>query len=156
MDTRRRFTLSDQLRRKYFGICQFSLRDLTVQHGRHHPCWKVPHFLPCTRPPDVDLLNLRSYFLSQIGPHYVRMLKLPMSSSSEGHILSDPGLLACLFPTQCIARYTEGLYEVQVNTNHARASEPSLAQSLMRLLAAVAVRNLRSSVPFPSTRWSTA
>jgi hypothetical protein len=62
----------------------------------------------------------------------------------------------CLFPTQCIARYTEGLYEVQGNTKHARASEPSLAQSLMRLLVAVAVRNLRSSTPFPSTRWSTA
>jgi hypothetical protein len=32
----------------------------------------------------------------------------------------------------------------------------SLAQSLMRLLVVVAVRNLRSSAPFPSTRWSTA
>ena len=31
----------------------------------------------------------------------------------------------------------------------------SLTQSLMRLLVAVAVRNLRSSAPFPSTRWST-
>ena len=30
----------------------------------------------------------------------------------------------CLFPTQCIARYTEGLYEVQGNTKHARASSP--------------------------------
>ena len=25
--------------------------------------------------------------------------------------------VACLFPTQCIARYTEGLYEVQGNTS---------------------------------------
>ena len=62
----------------------------------------------------------------------------------------------CLFPTQCIARYTEGLYEVQGNTKHARAPEPSLAQSLMRLLVAVTVRNSRSSAPFPSTGWSTA
>ncbi len=30
----------------------------------------------------------------------------------------------CLIPTQCIARYTEGLYEVQGNTKHARASSP--------------------------------
>ena len=30
----------------------------------------------------------------------------------------------CVFPTQCIARYTEELYEVQGNTKHARAFSP--------------------------------
>jgi hypothetical protein len=50
--TRRR-ALADQLRRKYFGIRQFSSRDLAVQHDENHPCWKAEHFLPCTRPPDV-------------------------------------------------------------------------------------------------------
>jgi hypothetical protein len=49
----RRSALADQLRRKYFGIRQFSSRDLAVQHDEHHPCWKTAHFLPCTRPPDV-------------------------------------------------------------------------------------------------------
>jgi len=29
--------------------------------------------------------------------------------------------ITCVFPTQCIARYTEELYEVQGNTKHARA-----------------------------------
>ena len=42
-----------------------------------------------------DLLKLHSYFLSPLVPLYVRPLKLPMSS--EGHILSDPGLLATFF-----------------------------------------------------------
>jgi|LauGreDrversion2_3_1035106.scaffolds.fasta_scaffold99390_1 hypothetical protein len=95
-------SLANQLRRKYFGTHQFSSRDLAVQPGRHHPCWKVTHFLPCTRPPDVDLLKLRSYFLSQLGPYYVRILKLPMYS--EGHILSDPGLLATFFEGLLIRR----------------------------------------------------
>ena len=45
--------MAAQLRRKYFGIRQFSSRDLAVQHDEHHPCWKEAHFLPCTRPPDV-------------------------------------------------------------------------------------------------------
>jgi hypothetical protein len=49
----RRSALAAQLRRKYFGICQFSSRDLAVQHDENHPCWKTAHFLPCTRPPDV-------------------------------------------------------------------------------------------------------
>ena len=79
-----------------------------------------------------------------------------MGSSKTNLAGGDLFLSECLFPTQCIARYTEGLYEVQGNSKHARASKPSLAQSLMRLLVAVAVRNLRSSAPFPSTRWSTA
>ena len=57
VDTRRSFALSDQLRRTYNGICHFSSRDLAVQHGRHHPCWKATHFLPCTRPPDVMRLH---------------------------------------------------------------------------------------------------
>jgi hypothetical protein len=91
----RRSASAAQLGRKYFGTCQFSSRDLAVQHGQHHPCWKTVHFLPCTRPPDVDLLKLHSYFLSPLVPLYVRPLKLPMSS--EGHILSDPGLLATFF-----------------------------------------------------------
>jgi hypothetical protein len=49
----RRSALAAQLRRKYFGIRQFSSRDLAVQHDENHPCWKAAHFLPCTRPPDV-------------------------------------------------------------------------------------------------------
>ena len=49
----RRSALAAQLRRKYFGIRQFSSRDLAVQLDEHHPCWKAAHFLPCTRPPDV-------------------------------------------------------------------------------------------------------
>jgi hypothetical protein len=57
VDTRRSFALAAQLRRTYNGICHFSSRDLAVQHGRHHPCWKAAHFLPCTRPPDVLLLH---------------------------------------------------------------------------------------------------
>jgi hypothetical protein len=89
VDTRRNFALAAQLRRKYFGICQFSSRDLVVQHGRHHPCSKTSHFLPCTRPPDVDLLKLRSYFLSQLDPRYVRMVKLPMSSEDTSSLLQD-------------------------------------------------------------------
>jgi hypothetical protein len=55
--------LADQLGRKYLGTRQFSSRALTVQHDEHHPCWQAAHFLPCTRPPDVDLLKLRSYFI---------------------------------------------------------------------------------------------
>jgi hypothetical protein len=63
---RRSSALAAQLRRKYFGICQFSSRDLAVQHGRHHPCWKAAHFLPCTRPPDV----LRLHRPQRGRPHY--------------------------------------------------------------------------------------
>jgi len=74
----RRSALTDQLRRKHFGIGQFFSRDLTVQHDEHHPCWKSAHFLPCTRPPDVDLLKILSYFLSQLGQRCDRMLKLPI------------------------------------------------------------------------------
>ena len=55
-----------------------SSRALAVQHGRHHPCWKAAHFLPCTRPPDVALLKRRSYFMSQLGQRYVWMLKFSM------------------------------------------------------------------------------
>jgi hypothetical protein len=100
--TLRIIALVDQLMRTYCGILQFSSWDLTVQHGRHHPCWEAAHFLPCTRPPDVDLLNLRSYFLSQLGQRHVRMLNLPMYS--EGHILSAPGLLATFFEGLLIRR----------------------------------------------------
>ena len=64
--TRRSSALAAQLRRKYFGICQFSSRDLAVQHGRHHPCWKAAHFLPCTRPPDI----LRLHRPQRGRPHY--------------------------------------------------------------------------------------
>ena len=49
----RRAASAAQLREKYFGIRQFSSRDLAVQRDDHHPCWKAAHFLPCTRPPDV-------------------------------------------------------------------------------------------------------
>ena len=98
----RRSALVSQLRRIHCGIRQFFSRDLTVQRDEHHPCWKEAHFLPCTRPPDVDLLKLRSYFLSQLGPRYARMLKLPMYS--EGHILSAPGLLATFFEELLIRR----------------------------------------------------
>ena len=49
----RRAASAAQLREKYFGIRQFSSRDLAVQRDEHHPCWKAAHFLPCTRPPDV-------------------------------------------------------------------------------------------------------
>jgi hypothetical protein len=49
----RRAASAAQLREKYFGIRQFSSRDLAVQRNDHHPCWKAAHFLPCTRPPDV-------------------------------------------------------------------------------------------------------
>ena len=66
--TRRSFALAAQLRRKYFGICQFSSRDLAVQHGRHHPCWKAAHFLPCTRPPDVLRLHRPQRGRTQYGP----------------------------------------------------------------------------------------
>ena len=64
VDTRRSIALAYQLRRKYFGTRQFSSRDLAVQHGRHHPCWKTTHFLPCSRPPDVIHLH-RPALLSQ-------------------------------------------------------------------------------------------
>ena len=37
----RRSALAAQLRRKYFGIRQFSSRDLAVQRDEHHPCWKA-------------------------------------------------------------------------------------------------------------------
>ena len=100
--TRRSIALAAQLMRTYCGIRQFSSWDLAVQRDEHHPCWKAAHFLPYTRPPDVDLLKLRSYFLSQLGPCYVGTLKLPMSS--EGHILSDPGLLATFFKGLLIPR----------------------------------------------------
>ena len=53
VNTRRNITPAAQLRRRHRGTCQFSLRDLVVQHAGHHPCWKAAHFLPCTRPPDV-------------------------------------------------------------------------------------------------------
>ena len=53
----RRSALADQLSRKYFGIHQFSSRDLAVQRDEHHLCWKAAHFLPCTRPPDVLHMN---------------------------------------------------------------------------------------------------
>ena len=53
VNTRRSITPAAQLRRRHRGTCQFSLRDLVVQHAGHHPCWKAAHFLPCTRPPDV-------------------------------------------------------------------------------------------------------
>ena len=46
--------------------------------------------MPCTRPPDVDLLKLRSHFLSQLGQRYVWMFKLPMYSA--GQIFSAPTL----------------------------------------------------------------
>ena len=94
--------LTAQLRKLHFGNGQIFSRDLTVQRDEHHPCWKSAHFLPCTRPPDVDLLKLRSYFLSQLGPSYVGTLKLPMSS--KGHILSAPGLLATFFKGLLIRR----------------------------------------------------
>ena len=53
VNTRRSITPAAQLRRRHRGTCQFSLRDLVVQHAGHHPCWKAAHFLPCTLPPDV-------------------------------------------------------------------------------------------------------
>ena len=98
----RRSAFADQLRKTHFGNGQLFSRDLTVQRDEHHPCWKAAHFLPCTRPPDVDLLKLRSYILSQLGQGYVRMLKLPMYS--EGHILSAPGLLDTFFEGLLIRR----------------------------------------------------
>ena len=98
----RRSAFADQLRKTHFGNGQLFSRDLTVQRDEHHPCWKSAHFLPCTRPPDVDLLKLRSYFLSQLGPSYVGTLQLPMSS--EGHILSAPGLLVTFFKGLLIQR----------------------------------------------------
>ena len=87
--TRRSIALAAQLMRTYCGIRQFSSWDLAVQRDEHHPCWKAAHFLPYTRPPDVDLLKLRSYFLSHLGPRYVLMFKLPMSSEDTSSLLQD-------------------------------------------------------------------
>jgi|LauGreDrversion2_3_1035106.scaffolds.fasta_scaffold123880_1 hypothetical protein len=49
-----------------------------------------------------DLLKLRSYVLTQLGLRYVWLIKLPMSS--DGHILSVPGLLATFFQGLLILR----------------------------------------------------
>ena len=86
----RRSALVSQLRRIHCGIRQFFSRDLTVQRDEHHPCWKEAHFLPCTRPPDVDLLKLRSYFLSQLGPRYVRICSsFPCTRRATSSLLQD-------------------------------------------------------------------
>ena len=62
----RRAASAAQLREKYFGIRQFSSRDLAVQRDDHHPCWKAAHFLPCTRPPDV--LRMHRPRVATFGP----------------------------------------------------------------------------------------
>jgi hypothetical protein len=58
--TRRSIALDDQLRRKYFGTSQFFSRDLVVQHGRQHLCWKEPCTLTQGEPvfPGSSLLGI--------------------------------------------------------------------------------------------------
>ena len=92
---------------EHLASCAYAARPLCL--GCLQPytpgcilAWTPDAHIPCTRPPDVDLLKLRSYFLSQLGPRYARMLKLPMYS--EGHILSAPGLLATFFEELLIRR----------------------------------------------------
>ena len=44
VNTRRSIAPAAQLRRRHRGTCQFSLRDLVVQHAGHHPCWRQDTF----------------------------------------------------------------------------------------------------------------
>ena len=92
VDTLRSFALAAQLRRRHNGTCHFSLRDLAVQHGLHHPRWKAAHFLPCTRPPDVMRMHgppkratygpsQRRAFVSTTSGH------LQSRSSTRPHVL---------------------------------------------------------------------
>jgi hypothetical protein len=69
VNTRRSITPAAQLRRRHRGTCQFSLRDLVVQHAGHHPCWKAAHFLPCTRPPDAIRLHSAQSGRIRYGAH---------------------------------------------------------------------------------------
>jgi hypothetical protein len=109
VNPRRSIAPAAQLRRRYHGTCHFSSRDLAVQHGRHHPCWKAAHFLPCTRPPDVMRMHrppkIATYGPSQrhafvatsSGHRHARAHRAPAPMYSAGHILSAPGFLATFF-----------------------------------------------------------
>jgi len=59
----------------------------TIRVGRQNTSYRVHDLLS----PDVDLLNLHSYFLSHLGPRYVRTrtLNLPMSSKATSSLLPD-------------------------------------------------------------------
>ena len=104
VDTRRSFALAAQLRRTYDGICHFFSRDLAVQHGLHHPCWKAGHFLPCTRPPDVMRMHRppkratygpsqrRAFVATSSGHRHARVHRAPDPMYSAGHIFSAPSL----------------------------------------------------------------
>ena len=72
VNPRRSIAPAAQLRRRHRGTCQFSLRDLVVQHAGHHPCWKAAHFLPCTRPPDVLRLPRAQRGRIHYGPSHRR------------------------------------------------------------------------------------
>jgi hypothetical protein len=117
VDTLRSFALAAQLRRRHTGTCHFSLRDLAVQHGLHHPCWKAAHFLPCTRPPDVLRLHRahrgrihygpshrRASVATTSGHRHARTHPAPDPMYSAGHILSDPGFLTTFFQGLLIRR----------------------------------------------------
>ena len=79
VNTRRSITPAAQLRRRHRGTCQFSLRDLVVQHAGHHPCWKAAHFLPCTRPPDAIRLHRDQRGRIRYGAHARRAFVAPRS-----------------------------------------------------------------------------
>ena len=74
VNPRRSIAPAAQLRRRHRRTCQFSLRDLVVQHAGHHPCWKAAHFLPCTRPPDVIRLHRAQRGRIRFGAHARRAL----------------------------------------------------------------------------------
>ena len=78
VNPRRSTAPAAQLRRTYDGICHFFSRDLTVQHGLHHPCWKAGHFLPCTRPPDVMRMH-RPPKRATYGPSQLSALLLDIA-----------------------------------------------------------------------------
>jgi len=69
----------------------------TTRVGRRHTFYRAHDLLTSTYSSFAV-----SYFLSQLGPRFARMLKFPMYS--EGHILSAPGLLATFFEGLLIRR----------------------------------------------------
>jgi hypothetical protein len=96
VNTRRSITPAAQLRRRHRGTCQFSLRDLVVQHAGHHPCWKAAHFLPCTRPPDVLRFPRAQRGRIHYGPSQRRVFVATRSGFQTpnplGHVPAQPML----------------------------------------------------------------
>ena len=105
-----------QMRRRHLGTCHLSSRDLTVEHGRHHPCWKAAHFLPCTRPPDVMRLH-RPPKRATYGPSQ----RHAFVATSSGHrhasidrpfiVLTETSLINTCQLTPCTRRDSSSLLQ---------------------------------------------